>query len=700
MWYYPLSGLINGLTLTILGLFVYLRDKKALPNSTYAIFCLFISFWSYSYFFWQISRSNREALFWCQMLMVGAIFIPAAYFHFITAMIGKNNDKNIKRHILLAYLLAMVLLVLNFSPLMIADVRPRLKFPFWPTAGPLFKYFLMYFTIYSVFGCYFLLRAAKKATGLIRNQFTYVFIGSMVGYIGGATNFPLWYDIKLYPVGNVLSSVYVALIAYAILKFHLLDIKLALTRAGILFFVYAFVLGIPFFFAYRYGLWKAATWMMFILATSGPLIYKFLRKHAENIIFKEQHRYQAILNNLSKSIIEIRDIEELYTTVTSTMVDSVKIKFAAIYLWEEEYSYYQLKNCYPKEIKPRFQEFISADEPFIAHLKQQKKPLLNEESEKQGKISPDYGLILPCLGKEGLMGCVVLGIKQDNRMYTPDDLLILENFSYQVSLAIENCRFWKEIDTRQRKARLEEMDTFAYSLAHEIDNPMTTMLNLSGHLKVNFAEYIANPEEQKEFIDSCDYLIEASKRVSGMVKAIRRFGDKTTGELVPLVLQEVIDGYCKLYMPELKAHSVYFNQEIPQENIYIKGVAAELQQVLIILSKNAIHAMKFSPEKKIRLAIGIVNPDTVRIFLSDLGYGIKKEKIETIFAPFVTSKASTEGTGMGLYNAKGFILRHKGRIWAESEGEGKGATFHIELPIAKDVKLEDFKKKEDGNFAF
>ncbi|MEI8176633.1 MAG: HAMP domain-containing sensor histidine kinase [Candidatus Omnitrophota bacterium] len=160
-----------------------------------------------------------------------------------------------------------------------------------------------------------------------------------------------------------------------------------------------------------------------------------------------------------------------------------------------------------------------------------------------------------------------------------------------------------------------------------------------------------------------------------------------------LKLQDVLEGYCKLYFPELKAHAVYFDKEFPQEDIYISGIAAEIQQVLIILSNNSIHAMQHSSTKKITLSVRMVNHDTVRISLTDTGHGIKPLKIQTIFAPFVTSKASTEGTGMGLYNAKGLISRHKGRIWAESEGEGKGSTFCIELAtITKPVIADEPKK--------
>ena len=105
-------------------------------------------------------------------------------------------------------------------------------------------------------------------------------------------------------------------------------------------------------------------------------------------------------------------------------------------------------------------------------------------------------------------------------------------------------------------------------------------------------------------------------------------------------------------------------------------------------------------EKKVSLKVDTINRDRLRIYFSDNGYGIKKEMLEIIFTPFTTTKASTEGTGMGLYNAKKIIERHKGKIWAESEGLGKGATFIIELPIAKDINPEELKDKDKGKRVF
>jgi signal transduction histidine kinase len=123
-------------------------------------------------------------------------------------------------------------------------------------------------------------------------------------------------------------------------------------------------------------------------------------------------------------------------------------------------------------------------------------------------------------------------------------------------------------------------------------------------------------------------------------------------------------------------------------------------QALVILANNALHAMQYSLSKQVDLKVALSGRDTITISFQDTGCGIKQELLPIIFAPFTTTKASSEGTGMGLYNAQRIIRKHKGKIWAESAGEGKGATFYIELPVAKEVTTDDFKKEDIGSRLF
>jgi len=626
--------------------------------------------------------------------MLFVIFIPSTFTHFILTFLKVDYGKRIN---VCNYLISLFLGLTVYTRLFARDIGPFLVFPYW--LKPRFPFFIhsIHFFTNIIYSHFLMLRAIKYYSGILKNQVLYIFIGPAIGFSAGAINYLTWYRVPIPPFLNFLVSISVVFVSYAIIKYRLMDIRVALTRAGVFIAVYLLVLGIPFWIGFKYlgqGPWILPVSIMAVFATAGPFIYIFLQRRAEDALLKERRRYQETINNLSETMIEIRDIEKLLPTITSTVGEAVKIKFAMIFLKQDEYKSFQLKSCYPKEAKSRCQELIPLDDALISILNQRRKPLLSEEIGHQDKINLDSGVLIPCFGKEGLRAILVLGAKANNQMYTPDDLLVFETLSYNTSFAIENCTFWKEIEDRHRKARLQEMDAFSYSLAHEIDNPMTFVCNLARFLKEHFLKYITDPEERKEVEEMCNIIMEGSERVMGMVKAIRQFGQKTTGELEPLNLQEVIEGFFKLYSPELKANFIIFSKEMPDEIIYVKGVAAELQQVLMIFAKNAIHAMMYSQEKKIYLKVIKVNQSTVRIAVSDTGYGIKKENLHTIFEPFFTSKASTEGTGMGLHNAKGFVLRHQGRIWAESEGEGKGATFIFELPILQDVKPEDFKKKD------
>ncbi|MDD4910107.1 MAG: GAF domain-containing sensor histidine kinase [Candidatus Omnitrophica bacterium] len=389
----------------------------------------------------------------------------------------------------------------------------------------------------------------------------------------------------------------------------------------------------------------------------------------------------------------IRDLDKLLNTIVSTVVDTVKIPYAAVYLKDELHNSYHLKCCHRGGEGLGLKEFVSVDSGLVGELGRQKRPLLQEEIGAVEDLSLNFGLLIPCFMEDNLLGFLVLGPKHRGQMYTTDDMLVFETLSYSMSLAIENCIFWREIEDRQRKARLQEMDTYSYSLAHEIDNPMQVIRGHVAFMEDSLMEEGRLPKEEREEMGRSLYLMkEAAERVSKMVKAIREFGQVSTGKLAPLKIEDVITSFQYLMAPQLKVENIRLTQDITDDLPYVRGEKAELMQVLVIFANNAMHAMKYAKEKTINIRAELADRDTIKISFLDTGYGIKKHILPIIFSSFTTTKASTEGTGMGLYNAKKIIDRHKGRIWAESEGENKGAALFIELPVAKDITDEELKQ--------
>jgi hypothetical protein len=152
MEYYIISALVNAITSLVLGLLVLSQGKTKKLNILFFFFTLAIMFWSISYFFWQISSDITQALSWSRILMIGAIFIPVLYFHFVVVFL------KIKKRALvyLAYLLAIVFLFLNFTIYFIVGVSPKLNFQFWPTAGPVYSLFLLTWLFYAIYTVYLL----------------------------------------------------------------------------------------------------------------------------------------------------------------------------------------------------------------------------------------------------------------------------------------------------------------------------------------------------------------------------------------------------------------------------------------------------------------------------------------------------------------------------------------------------------------
>ncbi|MDO8601466.1 MAG: ATP-binding protein [bacterium] len=228
MTFYALSALINTIASIFLGFFTYFQDTRKLVHKIFALFCLAMAVWSYAYFMWQTSATAQAALFWSHALMAGAIFIPLFYLHFLLALLNKIKEK--KKILIFGYISLSLFFLLNFSPWFIDGVKPKLNFTFWPNAGILFHPFLIVWFFYVIYAVYLLIREYGMAVGVQKKQIQYILIGTIIGYLGGATNYPLWYNVPIPPIGNWTTTIYIATVAYAITRYRFMDIKVILTE--------------------------------------------------------------------------------------------------------------------------------------------------------------------------------------------------------------------------------------------------------------------------------------------------------------------------------------------------------------------------------------------------------------------------------------------------------------------------------------
>lgn len=310
MNYFAATSLINFSFSLIIGAFVFTK-RKSVTNTTFAAFAFSVALWSLGYFFWQLATNPLDALFWIKLLMAGAILIPAFYLHFILDFVKPNRSH---RNILVAvYLITALFWLSNLSNGIVAGVEPQSIFAYWPMRGYLFNVFLTFWFAEVIFATSILLSAFAKSSGVKRARYLIILIGMIVGYLGGSTNYFLWYGISIKPWGNPLVAVYVACVAYAILEYQMFNIKLLSKKISIylafLAIVYASYSGILLLLNNAHTASTFATFLVFG-GLGFFLLYKIQR---ESLAERRQHqeligKYNDLQIKHSSNVSYISDI--------------------------------------------------------------------------------------------------------------------------------------------------------------------------------------------------------------------------------------------------------------------------------------------------------------------------------------------------------------------------------------------------------
>lgn len=209
-----------------LGIFVFLSSRRSRVHQFWLLSTFFIALWSIGFLGVISATTETQALFWQSILDIGGILIPVGFFNFVLCFLGLKY----KKQAIFAWLFGLAIAIFSFSDLFKKGVLPRFDFNYWVDSGPfyfVFPLFLFCLILYSVFLLLKTYRETEKKT--FKVQIGYVLLAVIFGFGGGITNFfPQLFNI--YPLGNYFVILYVIFISYAILKYHLFDIKLIATE--------------------------------------------------------------------------------------------------------------------------------------------------------------------------------------------------------------------------------------------------------------------------------------------------------------------------------------------------------------------------------------------------------------------------------------------------------------------------------------
>lgn len=233
-------------------------------------------------------------------------------------------------------------------------------------------------------------------------------------------------------------------------------------------------------------------------------------------------------------------------------------------------------------------------------------------------------------------------------------------------------------DQLQSAEKLASIGQLAAGVAHEINNPLGTILLYSSLLK----KQLKDITDGNQVAEDLDLIAEETKRCKNIVSNLLNFARQGKLNITDVDIYDLINAVVKSIKvkPEFKGISITIENDA--DDCVIQGDADQIKQVFLNIISNACESLEDSETKKISIQLKRDN-DFFISEISDTGCGIPEENLNKLYTPFFTTKKMGKGTGLGLAIVYGIIKMHKGDIQATSK-LNMGTKFTIKLPINQD----------------
>lgn len=500
MEFFALSGLVNAVAAIGLAAFIYSRSPQDPRHRTFGYFGISSAIWSFGYFLWHISETPEGALFNIRLLMAGAIFIPVTFLHHVLYLL-KAVDSH-RRLIIVNYGLGGIFFLSNLTPSFVSAVHPISIFPFWGIPGIAFHLCMLWWFGLVVYAHYLLAQAFLQERGLRRRQFLFLLVGSLIGYIGGATNFPLWYGIEVLPYGTVGFALYIALVAYTLMKFHWLDFSIYVEKS-LSYFALMLLISQPVYPALllaqksvfgtinlRYSLVQL---VLHIFTVMGAYHMKVGTKGAvARTILKGREMRLQVLEQFSAKVSHSQDLRELGSNIIETIGQGVGASHAALFIFDYDTDRFDRVASFgfsPDHPILNMQWTLTDDIPQLLLFAQNRVSVdellqVHEKDSWEREIALELdrlgiGWCFPLFGNGQLLGFLALGPVGAELLRMLGGKAVWNTLIQESTLALENVVLRNEVRRSHHLLRqidrCRSLEVMTRGLTQELETPLTSM---------------------------------------------------------------------------------------------------------------------------------------------------------------------------------------------------------------------------------
>jgi signal transduction histidine kinase len=415
-----------------------------------------------------------------------------------------------------------------------------------------------------------------------------------------------------------------------------------------------------------------------------------LKTDPENIYHRELHtllKFSALINSSL-------EIESVLDTAMKFSEEFINAEASSIFELDEEKDELFIRVARGEKKDSIKKVRLKVGEGIAGWVAKTGEPMVVQDTTKEEKFSKKYDqmsgfktrslICVPLMLRDKPVGAIQVLNKKNLEPFTDADLEILISLSQQIAVALEKAKLYsrlekkfeltaQELKTTQEKLlrteRLASMGNLVNGIAHEIRNPIMTIGGFASRIKDSTCD---NMGLQKYI----NIILSETMRLENIVKKVNEFLEVQSAAIKPDEIEPVFNYVFEKFSTLAEKQGVQTVMSIADDLPMIEMDRQQITTALSNIIENAIEAMHNGG--KMELFAGVEDNRYIKITLKDTGAGIAEESLDSVYDPFVTSKAS--GIGLGLTMVYQIIKNHDGEIEISSK-KAEGTTVTITLPL-------------------
>lgn len=720
-----------------LGLLVLNKNSKNIVNLTLVGFAWTFAIWSLSLFFYDYPIIF-SSLFWIKITYVVVILGIIGFLYYFGYIFPDGKKPPMVGQVIFFIFALLLVSSLFFTNQFVQDVV-EVNNGKQTLLGQIYPLFIIFDSIFGFWGLGMLIKKYLSARGTIRGQLKYIFLGLTLFVITVLVLdaiIPLMTGNSAYfSISTVGSLFFVGLTAYAVIKHHLLDIRIAMQEVmahvltaiiiGVISYVGAVIYWLTTGLPFKYSVILVTLAVGVLLSLFFHRVAIFSKLVVSSLIRQPFYDFEKTVLDISLTLASSLELNKLIDVICFNLIKYLGVGDVAVVFRDVNYR---------DSKKVGFSNGLTflEDNSLLSYITKYKKTIileeigsliseLNDEGEKF-KLRQLYthmehtgvALVIPWVSSEKLLGLLILGNKKSGDPFTVQDIDLLNTISFQSLNAVENAISYEKIkrfnvtlseeitkatiELQEANTRLKKLDQikndFVSIVSHELRTPMTAIRSyawMALHrsdmpLSANLEKYITRILMSTEhLITLVNDMLNISRIESGRIEI-----NPESIDLYALV-KDIIDEVYFSKSEEKNIQFVVLEKPVPK----VFADPEKLRQVLLNLVGNSL---KFTPDGGKIVFDFFSDGKTVEASVSDTGVGISREDISKLFHKFsrlnnsYTAAATSGGTGLGLYISKNLVELMHGKIWMTSKGLNQGTTVTVALPIASADVLREAEK--------